>query len=220
MENKTDAQTNTQSDSQVDVPMPVNGNVNVNDKPQSFMTNALSNFRSMFAPHDSYLRGPNQPLISTNLRYFGFVNDVGEALKSFIPKPIYYGTYGITGVYAAGAVYYHNRLLTDRDDPRTTAKTVDNAVWHTLATVTLTPLVAIPMIKKATKKVLSPTNMSVALKTKSIPAAISILAIPAVVSPVDNGVTWVMNQFREQPESYHWSGYWSFMNKGDHSHEN
>ena len=38
---------------------------------------------------DAQLRAPEQPLLSSNLRYMGFVNDVGEALHSFLPKPIY-----------------------------------------------------------------------------------------------------------------------------------
>ena len=44
-------------------------------------------------------------------------------------------------------------------------------------------------------------------------------AIPAVVSPVDNATTWAFNRFwRETPEAYHWSGYWSFMQHHDHDH--
>jgi hypothetical protein len=63
---------------------------------------------------DSYLRAPDQPLVTKNWRYFGFVNgliaviclvssfctigdkldcltcaDVGEAMHSFLPKSLY-----------------------------------------------------------------------------------------------------------------------------------
>lgn len=42
------------------------------------------------------------PLTSTVLRYFGFVNDVGEACKSFLPRPLYFGSYAVTTAYATG----------------------------------------------------------------------------------------------------------------------
>ena len=41
------------------------------------------------ADYDKYLRAPAQPLLTTNLRFLGFVNDVGEALQSFLPRSLY-----------------------------------------------------------------------------------------------------------------------------------
>ena len=38
---------------------------------------------------DKELRSPAQPLVTQNYRFLGFINDVGEALHSFLPKPIY-----------------------------------------------------------------------------------------------------------------------------------
>jgi hypothetical protein len=96
---------------------------------------------SQMASTDKYFRAPDQPLISKNWRYFGFVNgawqahnvcnpafenpptqirhplqspDVGEAMHSFLPKSLYIGSYAITGLYAVGAVYYDNRCFADK----------------------------------------------------------------------------------------------------------
>jgi hypothetical protein len=133
----------------------------------------------------------------------------------------------VTGAYAVAAVYYDNRQLSDALDaaaPPTpaaakrallTSRTLDNALWHTLATVTITPLVVIPAIKVGAKRLLSrSTALSQALREKVLPATIAIAAIPLVVSPVDNAVTWGFNQVREKPEPYHWSGYWEALNEG------
>ena len=42
---------------------------------------------------DKYLRGAEQPLLTTNLRFFGFVNDIGEALHAYLPKSLYIGSF-------------------------------------------------------------------------------------------------------------------------------
>ena len=38
---------------------------------------------------DKQLRSPAQPLVTQNYRFLGFINDVGEALHSFLPKSLY-----------------------------------------------------------------------------------------------------------------------------------
>lgn len=174
---------------------------------------------------DKQLRAPDQPLVTQNYRFLGFINDVGEALHSFLPKPVYVGTYVITGVYALAAVYYDNRLLADQLDAagvkdaaerraRLQSRTMDNAAWHLLATVAITPLVVIPAVKVGAKRLLaSRTSLSAPMREKVLPAAVAIAAIPAVVSPVDNAVTWAFNQVRAKPEPYHWAGYWSSLNE-------
>lgn len=153
-------------------------------------------------------------------------------MHSFLPKSLYVGSYAITGLYAVGAVYYDNRCFADKlaaaanttDAQRTEAlkkRTIDNSAWHLLATVSITPLLVIPAIKGGTKRMLiNRTWGSLALREKVIPAVVSIAAIPAVVSPVDNATTWAFNRFwRETPEAYHWSGYWSFMQDKHHDRD-
>ena len=52
---------------------------------------------------DTYLRSPEQPLITKNWRFLGFINDVGEALRSFLPKSLYVrGLRGVAWVRARG----------------------------------------------------------------------------------------------------------------------
>jgi hypothetical protein len=61
------------------------------------------------------------------------------------------------------------------------------------------------------------TGLSAALREKVLPATIAIVSIPAVVSPVDNAVTWGFIQVRKTPEPYHWTGYWpDSMNSHHH----
>jgi hypothetical protein len=180
---------------------------------------------------DKHLRSPEQPLVTQNYRFLGFVNDVGEAMASFLPRSLYIGSYVVTGVYAVAAVYYDRAALRDKlDAPSSSARsaaekgellnarTLDNALWHTLATVTLTPLIVIPAIKVGAKRLLAgSTGLSAALREKVLPATIAIVSIPAVVSPVDNAVTWGFNQVRKTPEPYHWTGYWpDSMNSHHH----
>ena len=64
----------------------------------------------------------------------------------------------------------------------------------------------------------SASALSATMREKVAPATVAILAIPLVVSPVDNAVTWGFNQVRAQPEHYHWTGYWEFMNEGAAGH--
>lgn len=172
---------------------------------------------------DKELRSPAQPLVTQNYRFLGFINDVGEALHSFLPKPIYVGTYVVTGAYALAAVYYDNRALADRLDAEgasadarskaLTARTLDNSLWHFLATVTITPLVVIPAVKVGAKRLFARLGAgSAAMREKVLPATVAILAIPAVVSPIDNAVTLAFNAAREKPEPYHWTGYWEGLN--------
>jgi hypothetical protein len=133
----------------------------------------------------------------------------------------------ITGAYALGAVYYDNRALDDAlnaqsapplsEDAKSAklrSRTLDMTAWHALATVFVTPLIIIPAVKVGAKRVFSKMSFgSAALREKTLPAAIAILSIPAVVSPVDNVVTYAFNAtLRDKPEPYHWTGYWDALN--------
>lgn len=170
---------------------------------------------------DSYLRNENNPLEKSNLRYMGFLNDFGEALKSFLPKPIYYGSYILTGLYAVSAVYYTNRreydkmnnenlLSQDEINKKLKTMTINSSIWHMLATVSITPLIIITT-KKITGKLL--TNFRASNFTKKmVPSTVGLIAIPIVVPPVDNGVTCGMNYFTNDKKPYHWSGLYNFMN--------
>lgn len=155
---------------------------------------------------DKYFSRGDNPLVSTALRYNGFWNDIGEACKAFLPKGIYYGTYAATGTYAAACVWY-----TGRREFTTTSPTIkqvlqskaaqDAMIWHSFATVSLTPLL-IAGIKQVCKRAGLGMNAC---------AAIGVVAIPVLVPPIDNLVTAVMNKYyRDQPQPMHWSGLWAW----------
>ena len=71
----------------------------------------------------------------------------------------------------------------------------------------------LPAVKVGAKRVFARLGAgSASLREKVLPAAVAILAIPAVVSPVDNACTAAFNCVRAKPEPYHWTGYWEALN--------
>lgn len=185
----------------------------------------------MYEFHDYLLNNPSDPLTSSGLRYLGFVNDVGEACKAFLPKPLYYGSYAITGGYGLTAVLYsrarfQQQLIKDNVAPEKHAsllmrETIDTSLWHLFATFMVTPYL-IHQSKKVSIAALAKTSMSQAMKTKILPSAIGLGLIPVLVPPIDNFFHWTLNNlYREAHEQrgYSWHGIYSSMNKEEHKDE-
>lgn len=151
---------------------------------------------------DKYLASNDNPLVNTALRYNGFWNDVGEACKSFLPRPLYVASYVATGAYATSCVYYTARR--ESNNPKRVDMVKDAILWHSLATVSVTPAL-IAGLKAGLKRA----------GVSKIPCAvIGVASIPLIVPPVDNLVTILMNKYhREQPEPLHWSGLYSYLSK-------
>lgn len=188
---------------------------------------------------DKYLIHESDPLTTTLLRYNGFWNNIGEALKTFLPKWIYYGTYVATISYVTTTIYYTNRraykknshnicnnielnentenklkniLLNEICKIQVRSEIIDNIIWHSLATVSLTPM-TIALIKRLIKNYLEKkTNIHPFMNIKLIPSFIGILMIGIIVSPIDNAVTYGMNRIRIEKKPYHWTGIYSSLN--------
>lgn len=150
---------------------------------------------------DKYLASNDNPLVNTALRYNGFWNDVGEACKSFLPRPLYMASYVATAAYATSCVYYTARR--ESNNPKQVDKVKDAILWHSLATVSVTPTLIASL-----KFILKRAGVS-----KVRCAVIGVASIPLIVPPVDNLVTHVMNRYRDQPEPLHWSGLYSLWSK-------
>ena len=167
-----------------------------------------------------YLLRPEggDPLLETNLRYLGFVNDLGEAGKAFLPRPLYIGTYLVTGSYAVGAVLNARRRQL-KVDPASdlTRLTVDQSIFHLLATFAVTP-VLVHYTKHTAEAVLAKT----ALKGPVVPALIGLASIPFLVPPIDNATHYLLNKNYRTPQEqqpYVWHGIYSVILGGDHGQE-
>lgn len=205
---------------------PCNGD-SPSDPSKSFLQRMISNVQCRATSVDCYLRSERDPLTKSALRFNGFWNDGGEALKSFLPKSVYYGTYVATGVYALGAVYYTKKRLTDQlnekcppTDPEHASgmndiniKTTDNALWHLFATISLTPLAIAGIKQQTTKALANQLKISPLMRGKIIPGGVGLLMIPVIVPPIDNLVTCIFNLFRTDKQEYHWSGLYAGLSK-------
>jgi len=161
-----------------------------------------------------YLMQPNcDPLVDRWPRYFGFVNDVGEATKSFLPRWAYIGSYVITGAYGIASVENIRERTKLYQPEKVKRKTIDASMWHLFATFLLTPCL-IHYSKAATARVIANTSLSSSMKTRTIPAAVGLCLIPLLVPPVDNTMHFVLNKTYRLPDEqvpYEWHGIYSKM---------
>lgn len=172
---------------------------------------------------DQLIQRPDNLLTHSVLRYLGFVNDAGEACKSLLPKPLYYGTYLITGGYCVTDIILSKFRLEHKlgasgvsqqaQKELTTKKMIDTGIWHFFATLAVTPYL-IHKSKTVSKRVLSRTSFSPNFKQTTGPAMIGLCLIPILVPPVDNLFHWVLNStIRDHKHPYEWHGIYSFVGK-------
>lgn len=138
---------------------------------------------------------PYNVLRDSPLRYLGFTNDVGEALRGVIPPWAVWSTYGVTGAYALGDVAQlawreHRR---GAGWPAVHRQLVDSAVFHGLATVAVTPLI-IAGACRAIKAVVP--NALPGWARRFGPSAVGIALIPLIVPPTDRYVEHLIERWR------------------------
>lgn len=139
----------------------------------------------------------DNPLTDGPLRYVGFSNDLGEALKTLIPRPVYYGSYAIAFGYAA----LDTGLTYPRAAPEMAVReTARTGVWHLGATIISTPLIIKGVTHKITQ-LLRPTSLTPLLKT-SIPSAVGVFCIPLIVPPIDQAMHLLTNRVFESVDTY------------------
>ena len=175
---------------------------------------------------------PQNVLTESGLRYLGFVNDVGEACKSLIPKPMYYGSYLVTGLYCMSDILLSpsrllHQLKTKEDvfNPEwifcnpgsmslTNRKMLDTSIWHLFATISVTPFI-IHKSKTVSKYMLNKTNLPINIKTTFGPALIGLCLIPIIVPPIDNLFHVILNsslRHEKEKQPIQWHGIYSFLN--------
>jgi hypothetical protein len=166
--------------------------------------------------NEHLLRPEGDPLLDTSLRYLGFINDVGEAGKAFLPRPLNNATYVATGSYAVGAVWNARRRQTKADPTVDLQRlTVDQSIFHLLATFAVTPI-CVHYTKHAAESALLKT----ALKGPILPAIIGLASIPVLVPPIDNATHLLLNKAyrtQEEQQPYVWHGMYGFLEK-EHAH--
>lgn len=183
------------------------------------------------APLTKFLiQHPKNLLTESALRYLGFVNDVGEACKSLVPKPIYYGTYLVTGLYCMSDILLSphriQHKLTTSQDLNTESwlfynqhqirsrKLFDTSIWHFFATLSVTPFI-IHKSKPVSKYFFSKTSLPPRFQTTFGPAIVGLCLIPIIVPPIDNLFHLILNSTWRKPnekQPLEWHGLYSFLN--------
>lgn len=154
---------------------------------------------ALFRSFDAESRRTDKNIYTqSHLRFLGFANDVGEALKTFLPRPVYLGSYAVTAAYVWADTYYTRQRAIDAGRSDSTNKAADALIWHTGATLITTPLIV-----HALKEVALTCGAS-----KKIAAVVGLLVIPFIVPPVDHLYHELMNLFRKEPvTARHWGIY-------------
>lgn len=132
--------------------------------------------------------------VMTALRPTAYASEVGEALRRVTPLWFVNSMYGAsilyvlvdTGVSTVSA-YKNNEKQVISNRKHATIVCADQLVWHTFASMLL-PAATIHTIVKYAGKLLRGTRYASVL-----PAAIGLASIPFIIHPLDDSVTWAMN---------------------------
>ncbi|CAJ1936379.1 unnamed protein product [Cylindrotheca closterium] len=134
------------------------------------------------------------------LRYLGYANEIGESFRYQFPKfvaPSYVVAFGYC--FADAATSGYDNYQTGIQSGSTTAKvdslvaTADTLIWQSLASVMI-PGATINMVVKASGFAVlrSPVTFPVAV-AKWIPTVTGLASIPGIITPIDHGVDFFMN---------------------------
>ena len=141
------------------------------------------------------------------LRYLGYANEVGEALRPVAPA-FYYPSYLIAFGYVLGDTIdksarasHECDALKKRGSERSlhiTEAAVDTLCWQTLASVVL-PGYTINRAVEATTVALDKFKVR-GIAARWTPTAVGFAAIPMIIHPIDNLVHFMMdNSIRRRP---------------------
>jgi fission process protein 1 len=151
-----------------------------------------------YLPHDSV--GKDDIFRDSLLRYLGYANEIGEALKPVAPA-FYYPSYVVAFGYVLGdTLDKSTRASKECDDQRKSGNAramhigeaaVDTLVWQTLASVVL-PGYTINRVVDATGIALERAKIK-GFAARWTPTMAGFAAIPMIIHPIDNLVHWMMD---------------------------
>eukprot|EP00049_Salpingoeca_infusionum_P004605 m.81594 g.81594 ORF g.81594 m.81594 type:complete len:281 (+) comp12646_c0_seq1:261-1103(+) len=166
-----------------------------------------SDDESVFAPqvtlvsHNEHLQSKD-PFRDTWVRFLGYTNELGEAFKHVLPRPMYFLTYGVASVYAAsdaahkGSIHYNmasSSKVPYSPPAAALGAVVDTAFWQGLASVAI-PGFAINRVVALTRFIVAATGVAAAVPTLAwLPTAVGIATIPLIIKPIDSFVDAVLD---------------------------
>ncbi|XP_020035589.1 mitochondrial fission process protein 1 [Castor canadensis] len=137
----------------------------------------------------------------TWVRYLGYANEVGEALRSLVPTAVVWLSYGVSSSYVvadaidkgkkAGAVGEVSSPEAGHST-RVTLAVVDTFVWQALASVAI-PGFTINRVCAASLYVLGAVTRWPLSVRKWTTTTIGLLTIPVIIHPIDRSVDFLMD---------------------------
>jgi mitochondrial fission process protein 1 len=125
------------------------------------------------------------------VRYFGYTNELGEALRSVIGNNWAHRSYYVAGLYAVTDMLVKGREAFKENKRASLADRLyhavggimDAGVFHYFATITVPPQV-IRMVQEATEKRMS-ARFAKTLLGKALPVGIGLAITPLIIKPID-----------------------------------
>lgn len=129
------------------------------------------------------------------LRYSGYANEVGEAFRPLYPKFVR-PSYAVASVYVLGdtADKFYRSRKNDDDLNKSLVKAGDALLWQTMASVII-PGQVIHIVTSGATKLFALNACSSLPSTIRLysPTLIGLTAIPFIIHPIDDFVTYAMD---------------------------
>uniref|UniRef100_H2YXE2 Mitochondrial fission process protein 1 n=1 Tax=Ciona savignyi TaxID=51511 RepID=H2YXE2_CIOSA len=133
----------------------------------------------------------------TPLRYMGYANEVGEAFRSMVPRSVVYASYVVASTYvladasSKGFNFSKNTTVVKSNSP--VLAFTDALIWQSLASVII-PGFVINRVCAGTLYMLQNVSPKMPLTARKWTSTIiGLLAIPAIIQPIDRTVDFAMD---------------------------
>ncbi|XP_012287949.1 mitochondrial fission process protein 1 [Orussus abietinus] len=142
----------------------------------------------------------------TSVRYLGYTNEVGEAFRCIVPKPVVWLSYIVASGYVLADTIDKGLKAYRHDSEEGRNKRVflsmsDTLLWQSFASVII-PGITINRLCASVRYALHRSKSSV-LRSPWISTAAGLISIPVIIHPIDLGVEEVMNLTFRQWTGYH-----------------
>ncbi|XP_031626009.1 mitochondrial fission process protein 1 [Contarinia nasturtii] len=136
----------------------------------------------------------------TALRYCGYANEVGEALRPLIPKKVVHLSYGVAVAYVigdcidkTGKTYKKPKILGGQQITEAAKTCGDVFLWQMLASVII-PGFVINRVTWGTGYLMKRNKKLPSIARKWLPTIVGLAAIPLIIRPIDNAVDHAMDR--------------------------
>ncbi|XP_066589666.1 mitochondrial fission process protein 1 [Prorops nasuta] len=139
----------------------------------------------------------------TPVRYLGYANEVGEAFRSIVPKPVVWFSYIVASGYVladtcdSGIKVYKTSTSSDKNK-KVIAATMDTLLWQALASIII-PGYTINRICAAVQYLQRRSRFN----SKWIPTVVGLSSIPFIIKPIDRTVDAAMDATTRKWTGHH-----------------